>query len=427
MVGERGVKLSGGERQRIAIARAILKNPPMLIFDEATSALDSHTEKSIQEELERLAQGRSTLIIAHRLSTIAHADEILVMEQGRIIERGTHSALIRQKGRYAQMWNLQKQENELSELELKLTAQPVNLVALLGGVIDAMRPMADAGGITFYTSVEQDAIRVTGDPSALQHVLIDLCENAIGVTPPGGRMELRLELQGDEARIRITDDRLPPQRVAEQAVAQAMETEIAAPPETQPLPPAMEKVIDPLRIEGLMARMGGRLLAERVDGGPAMSYAVCLPVRAVTPLGPAALQAQSPGTMPDLRGRVIAVADDREEARRLVGDVLEDRGALVRRYESGDAVLDAFRDPARPWPDRYTSPSRSMRANCWHRSPPFCRNVPSTLGLLPLGIAQNTDRAGFLDVGAAHLRQFVDALQPQFRHEFLFRDVFAAH
>src|SRR5690606_41862852 len=93
------------------------KNRPLLIFDEATSALDSPTEKAIQEELERLAQGRTTLIIAHRLSTVVDADLILVMEQGSIIERGSHAELMKQNGRYAQMWNLQRQENELQERE----------------------------------------------------------------------------------------------------------------------------------------------------------------------------------------------------------------------------------------------------------------------------------------------------------------------
>jgi len=109
-VGERGLKLSGGEKQRVAIARAILKNPSILIFDEATSALDSETEKAIQAELTRIAQGHTTLVIAHRLSTIMDADQILVMDAGRIIERGSHRELLEGSGAYAQMWALQQQE-----------------------------------------------------------------------------------------------------------------------------------------------------------------------------------------------------------------------------------------------------------------------------------------------------------------------------
>jgi ABC-type transport system involved in Fe-S cluster assembly fused permease/ATPase subunit len=108
-VGERGLKLSGGEKQRVAIARALLKNPPILIFDEATSALDSKTEKAIQAELEQVAVGRTTLIIAHRLSTVMNADEILVLDAGRIVERGKHRALLDRNGMYAQMWALQQQ------------------------------------------------------------------------------------------------------------------------------------------------------------------------------------------------------------------------------------------------------------------------------------------------------------------------------
>jgi ATP-binding cassette subfamily B protein len=110
--GERGVKISGGEKQRIAIARAILKNPPILIFDEATSALDPDSEHAITEELDRLARNRTTLIIAHRLSTIVNANAIIVMERGRIVERGTHAELLRRKGMYARLWLLQQRMDQ---------------------------------------------------------------------------------------------------------------------------------------------------------------------------------------------------------------------------------------------------------------------------------------------------------------------------
>ncbi len=111
-VGERGLKLSGGEKQRIAIARAILKNPLILIFDEATSALDSRTEKNIQHELKQLSKNRTTLIIAHRLSTVIDADQILVMDKGRIVEQGNHQQLLATNGIYAQLWEIQQREED---------------------------------------------------------------------------------------------------------------------------------------------------------------------------------------------------------------------------------------------------------------------------------------------------------------------------
>jgi ATP-binding cassette subfamily B protein len=114
-VGERGLKLSGGEKQRVAIARTILKEPPILVLDEATSALDSHTEKEIQDALERVSRNRTTLVIAHRLSTIVGADEIIVLDQGEIVERGTHYALLRKNGLYASMWNRQREAEEARE------------------------------------------------------------------------------------------------------------------------------------------------------------------------------------------------------------------------------------------------------------------------------------------------------------------------
>ena len=114
-VGERGLKLSGGEKQRVAIARTVLKGPPILVLDEATSALDSHTEREIQDALERVSRNRTSVVIAHRLSTIVGADEIIVLDQGRIVERGTHSGLLASGGLYASMWNRQREAEEARE------------------------------------------------------------------------------------------------------------------------------------------------------------------------------------------------------------------------------------------------------------------------------------------------------------------------
>jgi ABC-type multidrug transport system fused ATPase/permease subunit len=113
-VGERGLKLSGGEKQRVAIARTILKNPRILILDEATSALDTRTEQEIQLALRRLSRNRTTLTIAHRLSTVVDSDQIIVLDQGEVVERGTHNALLALGGTYARMWALQAEQQELA-------------------------------------------------------------------------------------------------------------------------------------------------------------------------------------------------------------------------------------------------------------------------------------------------------------------------
>ena len=123
-VGERGLKLSGGEKQRVAIARTILKGPPILVLDEATSALDSFTEKDIQDALERISRGRTTLVIAHRLSTVINADEILVLDRGIVVERGRHGELLELGGVYAALWNRQREVDQAREtLERTLTPE----------------------------------------------------------------------------------------------------------------------------------------------------------------------------------------------------------------------------------------------------------------------------------------------------------------
>jgi ATP-binding cassette subfamily B protein len=130
MVGERGLKLSGGEKQRVAIARTILKGPPILILDEATSALDSHTEKEIQDALDRVAKNRTTLVIAHRLSTIVHADNILVLEQGHLVEQGTHAELLAKDGLYASLWNRQRRAEQARE-ELARTLEEAEMAGAI--------------------------------------------------------------------------------------------------------------------------------------------------------------------------------------------------------------------------------------------------------------------------------------------------------
>jgi ATP-binding cassette subfamily B protein len=148
-VGERGLKLSGGEKQRVAIARTILKGPPILLLDEATSALDSHTEKDIQDALDRVSKNRTTLVIAHRLSTIVAADEILVLDHGVIVERGTHQQLLARGGLYASMWSRQREAEAAREKlalieEERLSAAPNRNPPVAADAADEPAVPADA-------------------------------------------------------------------------------------------------------------------------------------------------------------------------------------------------------------------------------------------------------------------------------------------
>jgi ATP-binding cassette subfamily B protein len=143
MVGERGLKLSGGEKQRVAIARTVLKNPPVLLLDEATSALDTHTEREIQSALKTVSRNRTTLVIAHRLSTVVDADEILVLVKGEIAERGRHADLVAKAGVYAAMWNRQKQAAEERE---KLEALEADVKEVADDVVEAVHRLETIAG-----------------------------------------------------------------------------------------------------------------------------------------------------------------------------------------------------------------------------------------------------------------------------------------
>ena len=334
-VGERGIKLSGGERQRIAIARALLKNPRIMVFDEATSALDTRTERAIQAELTRISQGRSTLVIAHRLSTIVDADLILVMEHGHVVEQGTHDQLLERQGVYAQMWHLQRQQHALEAAATRLTMQPVNLVALVAGVLDAARPLLAAKGVNLYTQIAAEAARITGDPSALQQLIWNLYAHAVAVTPPGGRIELRLGREGPVTRLSIADGRLAPEEAAAQAAH-----------EDEPEVLRSMVALNPAQAQAEAERLGGSLRAA-AQPGAGMVFTLEFPLRAVDEL-PAA--ASEPAGI-DLTGVSIMVADDQQDARDLVAEVLADRGAAVRTCASGTEVLAALSHSGADWPD----------------------------------------------------------------------------
>ncbi|HEX6995480.1 MAG TPA: ATP-binding cassette domain-containing protein [Gammaproteobacteria bacterium] len=369
IVGERGLKLSGGEKQRIAIARAILKNPPILVLDEATSALDMRSERAIQDALVRLARRRTTLTIAHRLATVVHADEILVLESGRIVERGRHHELLAGEGLYAQMWALQEQERALRRSERRASLQPVNLATLIAGAVDAARPDIDAKGLNLYTTLGLDVGLVTGDPGALQDVVWALLARAVDVSRPGARVEVGVERVGNEVLLRVTDTTAraapPVPATVEPVAAGAPEPELGelelvpAPPEVPPGPAATGAVaptqglpFDLETISGIVDEHHGRVV---VDAGPSgTTYTVALPVRAVAEPDEGTRQAAWNSALDAiaLDGKRLLVVDDDEDARETLGALLEARGADVTSFAGGREALAYLRGLARDdWPD----------------------------------------------------------------------------
>jgi len=341
LVGERGLKLSGGEKQRVAIARAILKNPPIIIFDEATSALDTRSERAIQDELDRLSQSRTTLVIAHRLSTVVNANEILVLEHGRIVERGRHAELLEKRALYAQMWSLQQQEQELQRAERRAAMQPVNLATILANAIDGLRPEIDARGVHLFTTMSLETARITGDPTAVQQLVWDPIAHAIQVSEPGARVGIRLERSGAEARVVIAHTGEPPLTLAR----------ADAPLEERPLP-GTRHAFDPVVLRQLADDHHGRFTSHRNQATTV--YMLALPLRAVDAAPPvkSAMAAAQEGETQSLAQRTIFVVDDHEDAREVLAMVLVERDARVEAFDSGGALLARLSSlDAMQWPD----------------------------------------------------------------------------
>jgi ATP-binding cassette subfamily B protein len=368
VVGERGLKLSGGEKQRIAIARAFLKNPPIMIFDEATSALDTRAERAIQSELDRIAQGRTTLIIAHRLSTIVNADQIIVMDKGRIVERGRHEELLERDGLYAQLWNLQRQQAQVERLERRLARQPVNLAVLMANAIDGLREAIEARGVKLYTDVDLDNARVTGDPSTLSQTLRELCMQAVEATPVDGRIELRLERHEANARLTITDGRhgLPsavtPTAAPARPDAPRLKLVPPAPRPAEPVHPqphGTDEAADPLQLRSTIERQGGMFHIEPPGSTHGMRYVIEMPLRAVgaeTRPQPEPRSEEGGVTEPApgpqaLAGLRVMSIDDRDDAREALVSLLEAEGAEVKAYATGAKALEWLEHHgSRDWP-----------------------------------------------------------------------------
>lgn len=387
-VGERGARLSGGEKQRIAIARALLKNPPIMVLDEATSALDTRAERAIQGALERVARDRTSLIIAHRLSTVVAADEIIVLDAGRIAERGRHDALLAQGGLYAQLWELQRQQQRAQTLERQLAQHAVNLAALLVLSLDSQRDELAARRIELFTHIDMEVASVMGDASRMTRIVQLLCELALQGAS-GGRMEARLTREPLASQLTV-----------------GFHGELDA---------AADGMTDTLALRTLVDEAGGHLaMAQDIAAGE-RQYQVDFPLPALAlpddtrldqPLPPS--QAEEGDLGPPLAGIYVLCVDDDEDALASLGALLERYGACTERESSGRAALLSLngREVA-DWPDVLVcdialdgedgyAVVREIRALEAERQVPLGQRLPA---VALTGMAQPRDRLRALAAG----------------------------
>ena len=334
-VGERGTKLSGGERQRLAIARAFLKNPPILVLDEATSALDTRAERAIQGELDRIAQGRTTLVIAHRLSTIVDADRIIVMDKGRIVESGRHDALLAHEGLYAQLWRLQQEQRQFARLERRVARRRLDMGVLASTIVEALRDTAAARGVQLFVDLEAEACWIEADPTALADALWQIGAHALSATPRGRRMALVMRCSAAVVEIEIVDSRHASHAASDDADAL----------------PRLTAPLDPLALRSIIERQGGRFEIEASQPARGVRFVVELPRQdAPPPVEPAP---PSPRAAPDaasntpLAGLEVAWVQADSPARREIEAALQARGVLLHVFDVADRACAWLSAPER--------------------------------------------------------------------------------